>query len=742
MSSAPGAADFNRGQKVGKYEILTRLSVGGMAELFLAFTAGPGGFRKFVALKTILPDIKKDESFVKMFLDEARITAALSHANIGQVYDLGIEAGELYLAMEFISGLNLEQVQKTLAKKGEKMPLGFACAAIRDSAMALHYAHNFVDPAGKPSPVVHRDVSPKNVMVTYQGAVKVIDFGIAKAKGRLNRTQVGMVKGTSGYMSPEQVRGQPLDGRSDLFSVGVMLFEFLTGQRLFNLPSDAAMMMAIADANIPDPRSINPEIPKPLADVVMKALAREKEERFATGKELAKAVEAAASKLLFDEEQNAEFIQKLFAEKMEKTRQLLEIASRPVEADEALLNEVAGAIASEEGDKTPAPKKAVTPPRASNRTPAPRMKPDDATLPPTSRTPRSLDATLPPTSKTPPKPPVSAKNRFKSEVAESYAIYDQAESETEQTVTKPPKKPQVTAKAPEPDPAEEETTDPRAGGRSTAVRPKIPTRRDAQKSGGGGAFKWILLLLVIGGAVGSYFAPGKVGDFSRGLVGHARGYVDKEMAGEPPPPPTQKLEEANPALLALKQKQELEAKQAEEEKKRAELAQAQLEQMNAQKDAGVDVAAADPKKTPEKKKTSETKVVTAKVASTETKAATAKTAEKASDKTSEKTAEKQKPSDDAALNPDEVQVLDTRNSRTAKEDGVGWLTLYTVPPAAVFDGDTQLGTTPLTKVPFPVGVYKLKVMDPDGTERVLSAPIKAGEVTSMKLRVADLPAAK
>jgi serine/threonine-protein kinase len=142
---------MDRGRRVGKYQILTRLSVGGMAELFLAYTAGPGGFKKFVALKQILPDIKADESFVKMFLDEARITAAFNHANIGQVFDLGEEEDELYLAMEFIAGQNLEQVIKRAAKRGIELPYGFAARVVRDTCLGLHYAHHFVEPSGQPA---------------------------------------------------------------------------------------------------------------------------------------------------------------------------------------------------------------------------------------------------------------------------------------------------------------------------------------------------------------------------------------------------------------------------------------------------------------------------------------------------------------------------------------------------------------------------------------------------------------
>ncbi|MFY0568571.1 serine/threonine protein kinase [Archangium lansingense] len=327
---ADAGVDFDRGRRIGKYEIVTRLSVGGMAELFLAFTAGPGGFRKFVALKQILPDVQKDEHFVQMFLDEARITAALAHANIGQVFDLGEEDDELYLAMEFIAGQNLEQILQSSNKQQRPLPLGFAARAVRDACLGLHYAHHFTDPSGKPRPVVHRDVSPKNVMVTFEGHVKVIDFGIAKAKGRLGRTQVGMVKGTTGYMSPEQVQGfDQLDGRSDLFCAGIILHELLCGRRLFSGAHEGAVMLKIAAAEVPSPSSLNPRVPEALSQVVMRALAREPERRFASGREMARAIEAACGPELFHEEQMAAVMRQLFEEKLQKTRALLESANAP-----------------------------------------------------------------------------------------------------------------------------------------------------------------------------------------------------------------------------------------------------------------------------------------------------------------------------------------------------------------------------------------------------------------------------
>ncbi|HEX8706030.1 MAG TPA: serine/threonine-protein kinase, partial [Myxococcaceae bacterium] len=269
---APGKSSFDSsGEQIGKYQVITRLSAGGMAELFLGFTAGPGGFRKYVALKRILPDVRTNEQFGRMFLDEARITAAFNHPNITQVYELGEEEDGLYLAMEFISGQDLDHVIKAYRKRNEPVPLGMGLSVMRDVCHALHYAHTFTDPSGRPSPIIHRDVAGKNVMVTYDGVVKLLDFGIAKARNSLERTRAGMVKGTAGYMSPEQVRGQPLDGRSDVFSAGVVLWELVTGERLFAAESEREEMKMILEAPIPVPTARVPTVPPEVSTVVLKA---------------------------------------------------------------------------------------------------------------------------------------------------------------------------------------------------------------------------------------------------------------------------------------------------------------------------------------------------------------------------------------------------------------------------------------------------------------------------------------
>src|SRR5688572_20312226 len=184
---------------MGKYEVLCRLSAGGMSEIFLAYQKGLAGFKKIVVLKSILPDISGEEEFVRMFLDEARTTAAFNHPNIAQVFDLDVDGEVLFLAMEFVQGCTLVEMARACRQAREAIPIGLTLQAVRDTALALHYAHTFVDPRGRKQVVIHRDVAEKNIMVTYDGTTKLLDFGIAKALGKaVGRTSVGMVKGTSG----------------------------------------------------------------------------------------------------------------------------------------------------------------------------------------------------------------------------------------------------------------------------------------------------------------------------------------------------------------------------------------------------------------------------------------------------------------------------------------------------------------------------------------------------------------
>ena len=366
-STSTDFVDPHRGSRIGRYQVISQLSVGGMAELFLGFTSGPGGFRKYAAIKRVLPDARSDEQFERMFLDEARITAALNHPNIGQVFELGQDAEGLFLAMEFIAGQNLAQVLAVCGRRQTPLPLGFGLSVVRDMCLALHSAHAFTTPGGKPFPVIHRDVAHKNVMVTYQGEVKLLDFGIAKARGGASRTQAGMVKGTTGYMSPEQVRGDPLDGRSDLFAAGVMLYELITGGRLFSGNSEVQEMQMVLDAEIPEPVCRTEAMPPGLVGVVLRALSRPREERYANGREMARAIEAAAGGRLFDAEQRAAFMAEHFQKQKDNTLRLLESADEIPDAPEML----GGSPLAKTELKPAAPR---PPPPAS----APRRKPGAA----------------------------------------------------------------------------------------------------------------------------------------------------------------------------------------------------------------------------------------------------------------------------------------------------------------------------------------------------------------------------
>ena len=311
---------------LGKYEVLCRLSTGGMSAIYLAHQTGLAGFKKLVVLKTILPDIGGEEDFVGMFLEEARITAAFNHPNIAQVFELETDEGQLFMAMEFIQGCTLVEMARACRQAKESIPLGLALASTRDTALALHYAHTFTDARGRRQIVIHRDVAEKNIMVTYEGVTKLLDFGIAKALGRSGRTSIGMVKGTSGYMSPEQIRGEPLDPRSDIFALGVVMHECLTGLRLFHGKTAEEGMMAALREEVQPPSKWNKEVSPDLDAVVLKSLQRDREKRFNTALEFARAIEKAAPGLIWHPEQLGEVVTRHFSERRAETRRLLESA--------------------------------------------------------------------------------------------------------------------------------------------------------------------------------------------------------------------------------------------------------------------------------------------------------------------------------------------------------------------------------------------------------------------------------
>lgn len=271
----------------GKYQLIERINVGGMAEVYKARLCGAEGFARLVAIKRILPEVAVDEDFVRMFIDEAKIAVLLSHPNIAQIYDLGREGESWFIALEYVSGRDLRAVLERLRRQGRNLPPRLAAFIVARVAEGLDYAHRRKDPHGHDLQLVHRDISPPNVLVSFDGEVKIVDFGIAKAATKAQKTQAGILKGKFGYMSPEQVRGVPVDRRSDLFATGTLLFELLTGERLFTGKSDYEVLEKVRRARVPLPVLAQKQVPPELEAVLLKALEREPDDRYQWASELA-----------------------------------------------------------------------------------------------------------------------------------------------------------------------------------------------------------------------------------------------------------------------------------------------------------------------------------------------------------------------------------------------------------------------------------------------------------------------
>lgn len=279
---------------LGPYELVERIATGGMAEVYLARREGPFGFQKTVALKRILPQLTCDTDFVSMFIDEARVCARLTHPNIVQVFDFGEHEGELYMAMEYVEGTTGAKLIRAAVARGEVIPLEVVLHLGLSILRALDYAHHRVDEEGQPLRLVHRDVSPGNLLIDRNGAVKLTDFGIARAAEFERRTDAGQLKGKLGYMSPEQVTGEELDGRSDLFTAAIVLAELITLRPLFAGGSEIEVLLRIRDGDLTAIDRSAHRVPEDLRPVLFKALSRDRSHRFNTASEFAAAIEQIA----------------------------------------------------------------------------------------------------------------------------------------------------------------------------------------------------------------------------------------------------------------------------------------------------------------------------------------------------------------------------------------------------------------------------------------------------------------
>jgi eukaryotic-like serine/threonine-protein kinase len=304
----------------GKFQLLKKLATGGMAQIYLARHAGIEGFERLCVVKRILPHLAENRDFVQMFLDEAKIAARLNHPNIVQIYDLGALDESYFIAMEFIHGEDLRRIWKRADRTGRELPIAFVLRVIADACAGLDYAHKKNSESGRPLNIVHRDISPQNVLVSFEGAVKVVDFGIAKAADKMTETRSGVLKGKYSYMSPEQAAGRrDVDARTDIFALGVLLYELLTGTRLFKRGSDMATLRAVTECVVAPPSAVNTRVPQDLDPIVMKALARTPAERFQHAVELQLALEGwlLEHQLPASSAQVAAFMRELYGDRLE-----------------------------------------------------------------------------------------------------------------------------------------------------------------------------------------------------------------------------------------------------------------------------------------------------------------------------------------------------------------------------------------------------------------------------------------
>ena len=314
---------------IGHYEILGLLGTGGMAEVFLGRSASLPGEERPVVVKRILPHLARQRQFVDMFRDEAQIAARIHHPNVVEVYELGESGLELYLVMEYLGGESAAGIARQLARRKKLLSFGLCAHMISEVCGGLHAAHILMDDEGEPLNIVHRDVSPANIFVTYDGDVKILDFGIAVAANRLSKTDAGQVKGKYAYMSPEQCRGKTLDRRSDIFSLGTVLYELSTCRRLFKRPSDMETLEAVCNEEVVPPSRLVNKYPPELERICLKALQKDPDARYATALEMRRELLAVAAELNKGKTPSASIakvMKKLFAGRIDQKSEMIQCA--------------------------------------------------------------------------------------------------------------------------------------------------------------------------------------------------------------------------------------------------------------------------------------------------------------------------------------------------------------------------------------------------------------------------------
>ena len=317
----PGSATQQR-PRLGRYELLARLAIGGMGEIFLARLEGAEGFEKLYVVKRILAHLADDARFRQMLIAEAQIASKMSHPNICQVFELGETEGQLYIVMEYLEGVSLLPLLRRFSREGGALDLGFVAGVLQQVTDGMNYAHDLKDRQGEVLGIIHRDVTPSNIFLTDTGVAKVLDFGIAKARGASTQTQEGTVKGKYAYMAPEQLRGGNIDRRVDIFALGVVLYEMLALRRLFQRKTDYLTFRAVMEQPIPDIRRYRPDIPDRVADALSRALDRDPGNRFETARQFGTAIlDGMAAARPWTQGEISDFVRHYFAEEIGKRSQ-------------------------------------------------------------------------------------------------------------------------------------------------------------------------------------------------------------------------------------------------------------------------------------------------------------------------------------------------------------------------------------------------------------------------------------
>ncbi|MGF1508969.1 MAG: serine/threonine protein kinase [Myxococcota bacterium] len=313
-------------EQFGRYLLLDRINVGGMAEVFRGKLTGVEGFERMVALKRILPSVSADPDFIEMFVDEAKLAVELQHANIAQTYELGKVGSQYFIAMEYVRGVDLRTIWDRARKRQRLLPFVMSAYVVQKVCEGLDYAHRKTDDAGRCLELVHRDVSPHNILCSFDGEVKLIDFGIAQVAHKVSKTHAGALKGKFGYMSPEQIRGATIDERTDIFACGIVLYELLVGRRLFRGTNDFSLLEKIRNVEFLPPSQINKDLDPRLEEIILRALQRQPEDRYPSASAMATDLQRFVfeSETSFDRRALAKYMSRHFAQEIERERERME----------------------------------------------------------------------------------------------------------------------------------------------------------------------------------------------------------------------------------------------------------------------------------------------------------------------------------------------------------------------------------------------------------------------------------